>query len=75
MGIKKRTPPDLDAIDKRMARDDGGPVSGMTIRDWFAGKAMNGYVAKEGPASDEDGDFVGMYAYQIADAMLAWRKR
>jgi hypothetical protein len=48
---------------------------GMTLRDYFAAKAMAAYVAKEGPASDEDGDFVAKYAYEIADAMLAERKK
>jgi len=46
---------------------------GMSLRDYFAAKAMAAYVTKEGPASDEDGDFVAKYAYEIADAMLRER--
>lgn len=59
---------------------DGGPafptygiIRGMSLRDYFAAKAMQAYVAKEGPASDEDGDFVAKYAFEMADAMLAER--
>lgn len=72
-----------------MSPTDGGPAfplttwdadssehrRGMSLRDYFAALAMAAYVAKEGPASDEDGDFVAMYAYQIADAMLAERAK
>ena len=49
------------------------PSGGMSLRDWFAGQAMQAYVATEGPASDDDGDFVANYAYEIADAMMKER--
>lgn len=49
--------------------------TGLSIRDWFAGLAMQGMYA--GQVGTTDGD-VGGYAraaYQIADAMLAQRGR
>lgn len=47
---------------------------GMTLRDYFAAKAMQGIVASVGAAQmrvDEAADF----AYLIADAMLAAREK
>lgn len=46
---------------------------GMTLRDYFAAKAMQGVLATHPPAS-ELGMFV-QYAYRIADAMLAEREK
>ncbi len=45
---------------------------GMTLRDYFAAKAMQGILATHPPAS-ELGTFV-QYAYRIADAMLKARE-
>ena len=50
--------------------------NGMTLRDWFAGQALNGYVAYSHPDSI-CGTFVeetAALAYQYADAMLKARK-
>ena len=45
-------------------------VGGLTIRDWFAGMAMQGLLYKTlAPAS-----FIAKDAYMLADAMLAARK-
>lgn len=66
-------------------RNSGGPAFpvtntskvGMTLRDYFAAKAMQGVIA--GILADGstfgDGDEVGLSAcaYRIADAMLAAR--
>ena len=43
---------------------------GMTLRDWFAGQALAGMLARnlEMPA-----DKCGVYSYEIADAMLKAR--
>ena len=43
---------------------------GMTLRDYFAAKAMQGLLANPEFYEDEVG-----YAYKIADAMLAERER
>lgn len=70
--------------------DDGGPAfpctegtfddhgvyfhNGMALRDWFAGMAMQTYIA----ASSADGDLPARfaeYAYAQADAMIAARNR
>ena len=51
-------------------------LDGMSIRDWFAGKALQGQLACEsegfivGDAKD-----VAMRSYEFADAMLAARGR
>lgn len=47
------------------ARLGGG---GMTLRDYFAAKAMQGMLANGIPSGD-----IPVYAYEIADAMLAAR--
>lgn len=50
---------------------------GMTLRDYFASKAMQGYVA--GVLSDENVGFVAKdcakMAYEIADAMIEERSK
>lgn len=67
-----------------MAKDTGGPAfpvigapgapgdyPGMTLRDWFAGKALIGILTEAG--SDCHEDIVAKRAYFIADALLAER--
>lgn len=74
-------------------RKDGGPAfpcpavgsriieaSGMSLRDWFAGMAMQGWIACQHPefvdwTVPEDVREVAQRAYQAADAMLAERSR
>jgi hypothetical protein len=65
---------------------DGLPVPGMDLRDWFAGQALAGLMAecnendnarsalakKRGMSIDQTRT---SQAYQIADAMLAERKK
>ena len=46
---------------------------GMTLRDYFAAKAMQGYYAMDG-SIDCNADDIAADAYAIADAMLAARK-
>ena len=47
---------------------------GMTLRDYFAAKAMQGLLAgRDSGSGDYIDDFPGA-AYQIADAMLAARE-
>lgn len=64
---------------------------GMTLRDWFAGQALAGWMAGYGPQSDhpctlddirrENGEHsqiaqnIARCSYQLADAMLAERRK
>lgn len=52
------------------------PQPGMTLRDWFAGKAMQGMFANGEltERSDWSPRTAAFAAYAIADAMLAARK-
>ena len=59
----------------------GSPQEGMTLRDYFAAKAMQGLIAHEERAkqlgSHNLGDFdarVAVAAYRYADAMLKARE-
>ena len=73
-------------------KDTGGPAfphitesgkyvyeEGMTLRDWFAGKAMAAHaVAVSNVATDSPEDWhamVAQMAYMTADAMLAERNK
>jgi hypothetical protein len=46
--------------------------SGMTMRDWFAGKAMQGMLAA---AENYQTIQLADYAYSVADAMLKERSK
>jgi hypothetical protein len=56
--------------------DDGSssipPNNGMSLRDWFAGQALQGHLAF--PGSDLYADDAAKIAYRYADAMIAARK-
>jgi len=45
---------------------------GMTLRDYFAAKAMQSLISKHGFISDEI-NFAAEHSYEIADAMLKAR--
>ncbi|MEX5557969.1 hypothetical protein Q1J45_10365 [Pseudomonas rhodesiae] len=53
---------------------DGSGVQyfGMSLRDYFAAKALQGICAS-GPGADCNNDFIAREAYGLADAMLAAR--
>lgn len=51
--------------------DDTLHVPGMTLRDYFAAKAMQGMVAKGGY---DKWTYISQDAYELADAMLEARK-
>lgn len=53
-------------------RDWGAP--GMSLRDWFAGKALP-FCLSEFGGNAEDQKQYAEAAYQIADAMLAERSK
>ena len=50
----------------------GDFTTGMTLRDYFAAKAMQGFAANVGPAVTFESR--AMTAYQWADAMLKARE-
>jgi hypothetical protein len=47
---------------------------GMDLRDYFAAKAMQGYVSKK-LIDGFDEDIISLMAYKIADAMMAEREK
>lgn len=52
---------------------------GLTIRDWFAGMALQGWLASwpesgTHPISNNNGSTVAELSYSMADAMIAARK-
>ena len=68
--------------------EDGGPAfpltadtacfKGMTLRDYFAGQALAGYIAHlgaQGHAASRFTEECAMEAYRFADAMLAERSK
>ena len=48
---------------------------GMTLRDWFAGQAVNGMMSAEGEDVIYALPQVAARAYALADAMLAERAK
>ena len=61
-------PLELNANDETIQPES----SGMTLRDWFAGQAMNGWVSCSETAGEKK-DAAG-FAYKMADAMIEARK-
>lgn len=69
-------------------KNDGGPafpalaqvgdfaaaVGGLTVRDWFAGMALQGMLSSDG-GSEGEGAYYATWAYIYADAMLAEREK
>lgn len=74
-------------------KDDGGPAFpfkcqgpttapetyyGMSLRDWFAGMAMQAQVSQDiyrNPFSDADMSYIATMSYGFADAMLKARNK
>jgi hypothetical protein len=58
--------------------DDGDPTTiihdGMTLRDYFAAKAMQGYMANKSNPMHFQPTEDAQWAYSIADAMLKARQ-
>jgi len=48
----------------------GEPFKGMTLRDYFAAKAMQAIIGREDNRFTTTLEFVGGKAYQYADAMM-----
>ena len=51
--------------------DTSGLYDGMTLRDYFAAKAMAGYLPGDYLSSEE----VAEFSYRVADAMLLERAK
>ena len=50
----------------------GSPFQGMTLRDYFAAKAMQGFLATVKVGCPDD--LIAIDAYNLADAMLKARE-
>jgi len=50
------------------------PCDGMTLRDYFAAKAMQGLLANQHPYQASDEHLFARAAYVLADAMLKARE-
>ena len=65
-----------------MTNKTGGPafptigtdIDGMTLRDYFAAKAMQGLLNRDMELGDLDSQVLADHAYEIADEMLEARK-
>jgi len=64
-------PPAFPRSGGRLVKDQ----EGMTLRDYFAGQALTGWLARLAPNSVTDTRVVAKDAYAFADAMLAERER
>jgi hypothetical protein len=60
-------------FDKQL--NQGRVMHGMTLRDYFAAKAMQGFMANKSNPMHYQPEEDGQWAYMIADAMLKARKQ
>lgn len=66
------------------AQEDGGPAfptsnggspdDGLTMRDYFAAKAMQGLITTAEPSDEWEEPVMAKWSYKMADAMLKARK-
>lgn len=63
-----------DAGPGRPIRNVGGFAKNMTLRDYFAAKAMAAIVAGPHIGGGDGYEAIAVYAYAMADAMLEERK-
>lgn len=71
-GISANNPPAFPLHPHIDAGWPGNQSVGMSLRDYFAGRALAGLLADT--ALGGDCEFFAQYAYQFADAMLAARQ-
>jgi len=55
--------------------DNGKHQPGMSLRDYFAGQAMNAYGAHPAHDSSTQHPCIAEYCYKLADAMIAEREK
>ena len=60
-----------ERIEPQQAKPDGGPARDKSLRAYFAGQALVGYLANDQTGADED--MVAAWCYKQADAMIAAR--
>jgi len=49
-------------------------AEGLDLRDYFAARAMQGYLASRGEGQEFDPSMGAYWAYKVADAMLKARE-
>lgn len=54
---------------------DSYGLGGMSLRDYFAGQAIEGLLGKYSLNKPEDQETITRMAYQLSDAMLAERNK
>ena len=47
---------------------------GMTLRDYFAAKAMQGMIGGNWPTNSADQENIAEFSYELADAMMKARE-
>ena len=67
--------PDIQAAEPGTVQEMRAMARGMTLRDYFAAKAMQGLIAQSaGTALGSSVEIAAEYAYAAADAMLKARE-
>lgn len=69
--------PLLHSIDGNWTREPVAEYSGMTMRDWFAGMALHGYLTRHADVNARTSyiEDAANAAFKIADAMIAERMK
>jgi hypothetical protein len=67
--------PVLHTIDGNWAKEPLSEFRGMTLRDYFAAKAMAGVLASADPGDETDQPVLAKWCYRMADAMLEERTK
>lgn len=61
---------ETDKSDPAFPNDLNNYFRGMSLRDWFAGMAMQGFIAGGKTFDPHTNESTAIRSYQIADAML-----
>lgn len=64
----------LGVLDNGAYPSERESQTGMSLRDYFAAKALAGILSKEGSTADRAFGGFAEYAYEMADAMLKARE-